>query len=551
MPNESLQSSRPKRHLLLVEDDARLRQVLAGFLEESGVRVTCAGSLAEGRAQIGRQSFDAFVLDVGLPDGNGLALLESVRPERVLVISANPYRAGYAEFGVRHFLEKPLDLDHLAQAVERLFVEAAEDGREPGVAGAGPRLQRPKVALYSHDTMGLGHLRRNLLVAQALAAPPLEADVLMIAGVHEAQWFTTPPRVDCLTLPALAKSADGTYASRRLGVSLSKLIDLRASVICTALEEFDPAVLIVDNVPRGAVRELEPALQMLRSRGRTRCVLGLRDIADDPEAVYREWGLAMNDQVIRAYYDQIWVYGDKAVYDRVRNDRLSADVAAKARYIGYLDQKARLDAPNAKAAAQLAATLADAKGPLVLCLLGGGQDGERLAESFAVAELPPGATGVIVTGPFLPPQVQEQLSHLAQTRSDLRVIGFVPEPALLVQRAQRIVSMGGYNTVLELLSYNKRALVVPRVMPRREQLIRAELFRKMELIDMLHPDAVSPRAISEWLSQDAGALPNAGGRIDFKGLDRLPDLLEELLRSDSARAEPDFPALPAFRGERA
>jgi predicted glycosyltransferase len=131
------------------------------------------------------------------------------------------------------------------------------------------------------------------------------------------------------------------------------------------------------------------------------------------------------------------------------------------------------------------------------------------------------------------------------------VIGFVPEPALLVQRAQRIVSMGGYNTVLELLSYNKRALVVPRVMPRREQLIRAELFRKMELIDMLHPDAVSPRAISEWLSRDAGPLPNAGDWIDFKALDRLPDLLEELLRSESARAEPDFSALPASRGERA
>ena len=544
MPGESLQSSQPMRRLLLVEDDARLRQVLAEFLEESGVGVTCAGSLAEGRAQIEGQSFDAFVLDVGLPDGNGLALLQSVKPERVLVISANPYRAGYAEFGVRHFLEKPLDLDHLAQAVERLFVEAADGDQEPRVAGAS-RLRRPKVALYSHDTMGLGHLRRNLLVAQALAAPPLEADVLMIAGVHEAQWFTTPPRVDCLTLPALEKSVDGTYGSRRLGVSLSKLIGMRAKVIRTALEEFEPAVLIVDNVPRGAVRELEPALQMLRSRGRTRCVLGLRDIADDPDAVHREWGLAMNDEVIRAYYDQIWVYGDAAVYDRVRDDRLSADVAAKARYVGYLDQKARLDAPNAKAAAQLATTLADGKGPLVLCLLGGGQDGERLAQAFAVAEFPPGATGMILTGPYLPPQVQEELSHLARARSDLRVIDFVPEPALLVQRAARVISMGGYNTVLELLSYNKRALVVPRIVPRREQLIRAELFQKMELIDMLHPDAVSPHAISQWLKQDAGPLPNAGDRIDFKALDRLPNLLEELLQNESARAEPGLSALPA------
>ena len=543
MAGDSRGSSGPTRRILLVEDDARLCKVLAAFLEESGLGVTCAGSLAEGRAQLERRSFDAFVLDVGLPDGSGLALLESVEPERVLVISANPYRSGYAEFGVRHFLEKPLDLDDLATGVERLFAESGSGDGKVRVGHAPPRPRRPKIALYSHDTMGLGHLRRNLLVAQALAAPPLEADVLTIAGVHEAQWFTTPPRVDCLTLPALQKNVDGTYWSRRLGVSLSKLISLRATVIRTALEEYDPSVLIVDNVPRGAVRELEPALQMLRSRGRTRCVLGLRDIADDPDAVHREWVLAMNDDVIRRYYDQIWVYGDAAIYDRVRDDQLSPDVAAKVQYIGYLDQTARLDNPNAQAAAQLATTLVDGGGPFVLCLLGGGQDGEQLAESFAVAEFPPGMTGLILTGPYLPAHVQRQVSQLAETRSDLRVIDFVPEPALLVQRADRIISMGGYNTVLEILSFNKRALVVPRVVPRREQLIRAELFQKMELVDMLHPNSVSPRAISEWLRQDARPLPNARDRVDFKALERLPRLLGELLQSDTALGEPG--ALPA------
>ena len=526
MPEES---GRPSPQLLLVEDDVRLRSILASFLEECGLAVTRAGSLAQGWAELEKQSFDALVLDVGLPDGNGLALLESVAPERVLVISANPYRAGYTEFGVRHFLEKPLDLDDLAQAVERILEDSEALRVESAVGGGETPVGRPKVALYSHDTVGLGHLRRNLLVAQSLAAPPLESDVLVIAGVHEAQWFTTPPRVDCLTLPALEKSVDGTYWSRRLGVSLSKLITLRASVIRTALEEFDPAVLIVDNVPRGAVRELEPALRMLRARGRTRCVLGLRDIADDPDAVHREWKLAMNDEAIREFYDQIWVYGDPAVYDRVRDDQLAPDVASKARYIGYLDQRARLDTPSARVAAELASTLAVGEGPLVLCLLGGGQDGARLAESFATAEFPPGATGLILTGPYLPPHVQRHVSQLAEVRPDLRVVDFVAEPALLVERADHVIAMGGYNTVLELLSFNKRALVVPRVIPRREQLIRAELLRKMELIDVLHPDAVSARSLSEWLKQEAGPVPNARERIDLKGLDRLPSLLAGLL----------------------
>ncbi len=517
-----------------MEDDTTLRETLAAFLEDCGSVVTCAGSLAEGRAELSRERFDAVVLDVGLPDGNGLSLLESAEPERVLVISANPYQPGYAEFGVRHFLEKPLDLDDLARAVDALV---AESGRVPSGDQDGNAASGPRVALYSHDTMGLGHLRRNLLVAQALSAPPVDAQVLLIAGVHEAQWFTTPPRVDCLTLPALHKSIEGTYWPRRLGGTLSSLIGLRATVLRTALEKFDPAVLIVDNVPRGAVRELEPALRLLRSAGRTRCVLGLRDIADDPDAVHREWALAMNDDVIREYYDQIWVYGDARVYDRIRDDRLSPDVAARARFTGYLDQAARLDTPDARAAAQLAATPTERGTPYVLCQLGGGQDGQRLAEAFAVAEFPGGTTGILLTGPYLPAEVRQHLGHVAGSRSDLRVIDFVPEPALLVQRAERVISMGGYNSVLELVSYGKRGLVVPRVVPRREQLIRAELFRKMELIDMLHPDAVSPRAIGEWLRQDDRPLRNPRERIDLGGLDRLPRLLQALLSSSSTRAE--------------
>jgi predicted glycosyltransferase len=326
---------------------------------------------------------------------------------------------------------------------------------------------------------------------------------------------------------------EGTYWPRRLGISLSELIRLRATILRTALAEFGPSVLIVDNVPRGAVRELEPALRMLRSGGRTRCVLGLRDVADDPDAVHREWGLAMNDDIIRECYDEIWVYGDPAVYDRIRDDQLSADVAAKARFVGYLDQRARLDTPNARSVAELAAKRTESGGPLVLCLLGGGQDGERLAESFALTEFPPGATGVILTGPYLPPQACQHLIRAAAARPDLRVIDFVPEPALLVQHADRIISMGGYNTVLELLSFHKRALVVPRVKPRREQLIRAELLSKRELLDMLHPDALSPRALSEWLARDPRPFRSAREEIDMNALDRIPRMLADLVSSGS------------------
>jgi len=190
--------------------------------------------------------------------------------------------------------------------------------------------------------MGLGHMRRNLLLAQALQRSRLQAVVLMIAGAREARLLTAAAGVDCIALPSLRKDADGHYHPRHLDVSLQELLTLRAKTTCAALEAFGPDVLIVDNVPRGAVRELDPVLEALRAGRRTRLVLGLRDVLDDPVALQGEWTLAQNEDAVRRYYDAVWVYGDPAVYDPVREYAFAPDVAAKVRYTGYLDQRARL-----------------------------------------------------------------------------------------------------------------------------------------------------------------------------------------------------------------
>jgi predicted glycosyltransferase len=416
---------------------------------------------------------------------------------------------------------------------------------EPADATAPARKWR--VALYSHDTMGIGHMRRSLLIAHALAGSSLSPSILLIAGAREAGAFPLPPGVDCLTVPSLAKECDGRYHSRDLDLSLQKLIELRARTIGAALEAFDPDVLVVDKVPRGALGELDGALTGLRARGRARCVLGLREVLDDPEVVRREWAEEGNDDAVRAYYDAVWVYADPAVYDPIREYGFPTDLAAKVRYTGYFDQRTRLRiAP------------APAEGPdlppgrLVLCMVGGGQDGAPLAEAFADAELPPDASAVLVTGPFMPPEVQDRLRRRAEGNPRLRVLEFLPEPEWLLSRAERVVAMGGYNTVREVLSFEKHALIVPRVRPRREQLIRALRLRDLGLVHVLHADAATPAALSAWLARDLGPPPAVHGRIDFGGLARLPKLLAALLAASPpmrARAPGLFSLLfPVERG---
>lgn len=380
-----------------------------------------------------------------------------------------------------------------------------------------------RIALYSHDTMGLGHKRRTLLMAQTLAQAIPNSSILLITGMVEASLADLPVGIDYLALPALKKQSDGQYGARRLGLALADLVLLRAKTIRAALDAFNPDVLIVDNVPRGAMRELDLTLDFLRRRRQTLCVLGLRDVLDAPQVVRQQWQQADNEAALRQYYDAIWVYGDPKVYDLAEEYSLPPDIAAKIRYTGYLDACQRLQHAPAQPSPQLA------QGPLALCLVGGGQDGAALAIAFAQSTLPAGWQGLIVTGPFMPSESRQQLQALAAQRPQLQIAEFVAEPARLLQQADAVVAMGGYNTTCELLSFNVRSLVVPRIQPRQEQLIRAQRLSQWGAVDMLHPHDLSPARLSAWLSAPDPARPAIREFLDLSGLDRLPALLAELI----------------------
>jgi len=389
-----------------------------------------------------------------------------------------------------------------------------------------------RIALYSHDAFGLGHMRRNLMLAEALLARDARS-VLMITGAREVAALPLPAGVDCLALPGLGKSLSGAYHPRSLGVSLDELMRLRADTILAAVQSFAPDVLITDKKPLGVERELEPTVGWLSARADTRLVLGLRDVLDSPEAVQREWDAEDSEAAVHEHYHAVWVYGDPHVYDPVAEYGFSPAVAAKVRYTGYLDARAARAAAPAPSASPLE-DLGLPPGRLALCVVGGGEDGYRVADAFARAELPADVNGVILTGPFMPAERCEILRRRAVGRN-LRVLRYVDDAGLLLDAADRVVAMGGYNTVCELLSRSKRALIVPRVDPRREQLIRAERMRDLGLLDMLHPDELRTGALGAWLAQPAAPPAPMLDRIDLDGLRRVPGLLAEVIAAGRAQ----------------
>jgi predicted glycosyltransferase len=377
----------------------------------------------------------------------------------------------------------------------------------------------PRIALYSHDTMGLGHIRRNQLIAKALAASPLGASVLLITGIREGGAFAVPSGIDSMSLPAYHKGADGTYSARSLDMSADQLRRLRADLIDMALMRFEPDLFIADNVPRGALDELMPALTRIRNEGRTSCVLGLREILDDPAIIRREWEDRQNFETIRTFYDAVWVYGDPAVYDTAAQYAFPGDVRNMTSYMGYLDPCHGLHLPKVSAGTRSSGTLRKSK-RLALCSAGGGQDGFELAQNFASAAFPDDMTGLIVTGPFMPRDKRKLLTSFADARADLEVIEAIYDPIPLIRRADCVIAMAGYNTVNEILALGKRALLVPRTKPRTEQLIRAVRLSELGLADFLPDTAVTPAALTQWLSS-LKVCADPRSKIDFGGLDSI------------------------------
>lgn len=387
-------------------------------------------------------------------------------------------------------------------------------------------MDRFKIAFYSHDAMGLGHLRRNLLLAEALTRSTFPSRVLLTAGAPELHSFPIPAGIDCVTLPALRKDENGSYVPRNDTIPLAEMLTLRSEILRTTLETFDPDVLVVDKHPRGILGELDASLERLTSRG-TRLVLGLRDVLDAPETVRREWARESCHASIRRHFDEVWVYGDPGVYDMRLEYTLPADIAARVTFLGYLNPRLRM-AREEWDALPAQDGLPDS---FALCLVGGGQDGAALAGTFADA-LPSGRNGVIVTGPFMPLEAREDLKARARANRRIQVREFDTHPGALIARADRVVSMGGYNTVCEVLAAGKPLLVVPRVHPRVEQWIRAERMVARGLLASMHPARVNPESIRTWLQSPSPPPAVPANRFDFGGLTRLPEVLRNLMAGE-------------------
>ena len=386
-----------------------------------------------------------------------------------------------------------------------------------------------RVLAYSHDGYGLGHLRRNLRIVTGLAARRDDVHAALVTGASGAETFLCGTGVRCFALPAVVKVANGCYVPES-GFDAGDVLTVRKGLIEEAFRFHRPHLVLVDRYPLGMKGELEPALERLRAEApHVPVVLGLRDIIDEPAIVQEEWETGGYTEAIRRYYRSVFIYGDPQVFDPLAEYPVMAEIAGLVRFTGYLT-----DDVVADQAPDIRRSMVRSDERLAVCTLGGGRDALPVAEAFlgAVAELhTDGWRGCLITGPYMTaPDVRVLESHPGAAHTLIMpMVSNVPD---YLAAADAVVCMGGYNTMCEVLATGASAVVVPRVKPRREQIMRSSLFAERGLLRSVEPVPLLPVHLAAEIRRvtaDGAVRRPIGEVIRHTGIEGTTELLQSLL----------------------
>ncbi|MCL6607009.1 MAG: glycosyl transferase [Geminicoccaceae bacterium] len=370
----------------------------------------------------------------------------------------------------------------------------------------------PRFFLWVQHLLGTGHLRRALLLGEALAARG--ARVLVASGGPPAG-FPVPAGVELLELPPIV-ARDAAFSA--LVTPQGDPVDARCwtrrrEALLAAFRAFDPDVLVVEHWPFGRsafTAEVAALLDAARNRG-ARVVASVRDLLvskADPAKFRR-----MLEHAARL--DRILVHGDPALLPFAASFPLAHELGERLVHTGYL-------APPPLAAAE--------RSREILVSAGGGAVGERLCRvALEAARATTGRPWRIVTGPGLPAAVFESLRERAPAH--VLVERQRPDLAALVARAAVSVSQAGYNTVVEALAGGTPMVLVPFAEGGEdEQTRRAQALAARGRAQLVSEAELSAGRLARAVEVALAEPPAAPLTIRLDGAARSAELLLELAR---------------------
>jgi len=405
------------------------------------------------------------------------------------------------------------EFDH--QISRHLYHQAQQDGFDFPL----------RVLLYSHDSVGLGHLRRNLAIAGEIAATFPRSSLLIVTGSPCATQFQLPDNTDLIKIPSISKDERGQYVAPNFSGPLENALKFRSDMILEAFRSFKPTLVIMDHQLIGLKGEALRMLREAREKG-VLTIYGSRDIKDSPDVVKRSWDNVDCRWALNEGYDRICVYGISDVFD------------PKIAYAPFLDNVKQLDftgylvRPYTK---PLKKPVSSGR-KKVLVTFGGGSDGTKRAQCYlkALAKAPVAWDSHLITGPLMKKNVKRSLRAQAkkiQPIGSIKIQRFHSNIPALLHQVDAVVGMAGYNSCVEILQSGVPAVLLPRSFPRQEQLIRATLMAKQGWVTVLPEADLDPQRLLNAVETALASPRRQHSPTDLDGLGKLCGVIHELLLS--------------------
>ena len=211
-------------------------------------------------------------------------------------------------------------------------------------------------------------------------------------------------------------------------------------------------------------------------------------------------------------YDQIAVYGDDQILTTANELGLESRGSAEVIHTGYL-----------------APTMPDAIGsdPYLLVAAGGGGDGQALMRAYLSAVEAGAVSGlrsIVVTGPLMSAGRRAELLLRCEALASVEVQDFATNMRSLIASAAGVISMGGYNTVVEELAAGVPTLLIPRHTPRLEQTIRAQRIAPHSDLNWATVEDLTPARVRRFAHRCLHQ-PRVGTSLNLRGLEKAVELL--------------------------
>ena len=388
-----------------------------------------------------------------------------------------------------------------------------------------------RVLMCSHDRWGLGSTSRTIAIASRLALDVPACSILVLTDLAIVGRFRFPQNVDFVRLPGVPSHGNGFGPVGKGDPVTDSVLRIRRKITQSVAKSFRPDIVVVERDPIDLPDEMRKALGFVRQElPGTRIVWGLPDVVGEPQAVVASWKRAGVLDLFDGFCDEIWIHGDRGLFDSTEHYAFPSSVAEKTLFTGYLRPSSH---PSDRVQHELAQ---EPKRPLVILTPGGGANGYPLIDSyFRFLESMKGRVpirSVVISGPMMGSDERDDLARRAQRLPHLICHRFSKHLLEYLRQARLVVFSGGYNTHCANLAFRKRSIVWPTPSSANEHAHRGRVFAELGVLDLLGASDLEPERLGRMvmtLANGAGFPEGeASCRIPMEGLDHIGERIRAL-----------------------